>query len=260
MNLKIIKRKIRFIIEPIYNFFRKAAHRRNFQYRWYYEKLNVNDRTILYESRDGKSITDSPFAIFKYLLQNPEYKDFKHIWSVHSFNDLQGVINQYNQYKNVTFVKRDSIDYLKSLDSSKYLINNSTFQSFFIPKSHQIYINTWHGTPLKSMGFDIPGNPSLSQNVVRNFLSADFLISPNKHTTNMFLDSYKLKGLYRGEIIEEGYPRIDLILHTDSCQFKSYLSKLGLTIESSKKTILYAPTWKGTNVSRATNDMYQIYC
>ncbi|MDQ6600369.1 CDP-glycerol glycerophosphotransferase family protein [Bacillus salipaludis] len=258
MNRKIIKRKIKFIIEPIYNYFKKTNHRRTTQYTRFYEDLDVINNTVLYESRDGKSLTDSPYAIFKYLLSNPEYKDYKHIWSVDSFEDLDSVISQYKDRENVTFVKRNSEEYLKSLATSKYLINNSTFQSFFIPKKEQVYINTWHGTPLKNMGFDIPGNPAHSQNVVRNFLSADYLLSPNEHTTDMFIDSYKLDGLYSGEIIEEGYPRIDLTYHTDASAFQSQLSRLDLNIDQQKQTILYAPTWKGKNVSSAKNDMYQI--
>ncbi|WP_066065382.1 CDP-glycerol glycerophosphotransferase family protein [Neobacillus soli] len=258
MNLKVLKRKIKFIIDPVYNYFAKENHRRNYRYRRYFEKLAVIDNTILYESRDGKSLTDSPYAIFKYLITNPNYKDYKHVWSVSSFEELERVIDQYRSLPNVKFVKRNSKEYLKCLATSKYLINNSTFQSFFIPKGDQVYINTWHGTPLKSMGFDIPGNPSVSQNVVRNFLSADFLLSPNPHTTRMFLDSYKLNGVYNGEVIEGGYPRLDLTFHTDSAAFNAYLAGLGLSIDKNKKTILYAPTWKGTNVSKAKNDMFQI--
>ncbi|WP_066258926.1 CDP-glycerol glycerophosphotransferase family protein [Neobacillus drentensis] len=258
MNKKVLKRRINFIIGPVYNYLRRANHRRSYQYRKYYEKLNVVDNTILYESRDGKSVTDSPYAIFKYLLHNPEYKDFKHIWSVSNPNELESVLVNYKRLSNVRFVKRNSKEYLKCLATSKYLINNSTFQSFFIPKAEQIYINTWHGTPLKSMGFDIPGNPSHSQNVVRNFLSADYLLSPNEHTTKMFLNSYKLNGLYNGEIIQEGYPRIDLTYQTDSEEFNTFLAGLGLPIDKNKQTLLYAPTWKGTNVSQAKNDMFQI--
>ncbi|MFC7392989.1 CDP-glycerol glycerophosphotransferase family protein [Scopulibacillus cellulosilyticus] len=258
MNKKILKRKINFIKEPIFNYLRKENHKRNNKYASYYEKLAVEDKTILYESRDGKSLTDSPYAIFKYLLNNPEFSDYKHIWSVQDFSSLENVISKYNGMENVSFVKRNSVAYLKHLATSKYLINNSTFQSFFIPKEDQVYINTWHGTPLKSMGFDIPGNPAHSQNVVRNFLSTDYLISPNEHTTSMFVDSYKLKGIYGGTIIEEGYPRIDMTLNTDPAAFKSDLKGLGLSIDHHKQTILYAPTWKGTNVSRVKNDMFQI--
>ncbi|NHC42576.1 GW domain-containing glycosaminoglycan-binding protein [Bacillus sp. MM2020_1] len=258
MNKKVLKRRIKFIVGPVYNYLRKANHRRSYQYRKYYEKLNVLNHTIFYESRDGKSVTDSPYAIFKYLLDNPEYKDFQHIWSISNPNELESVLVNYKKLKNVRFVKRNSKEYLKCLATSKYLINNSTFQPFFIPKAEQVYINTWHGTPLKSMGFDIPGNPAHSQNVLRNFLSADYLLSPNEHTTKMFLNSYKLDGLYNGEIIQEGYPRIDLTYQTDSEVFKTSLAGLGLSIDKNKQTLLYAPTWKGTHVSKAKNDMFQI--
>lgn len=132
------------------------------------------------------------------------------------------------------------------------------FQSFYIPKSGQIYINTWHGTPLKHMGFDMPGNPAHSQNVLRNFLSTDYILSPNPHTTKVFTESYKLKGLYEGTIIEEGYPRIDLTLNTNRNEYINYLKSIGITIDFRKKNILYAPTWKGTSVSKVNNDVLQI--
>ncbi len=59
------------------------------------------------------------------------------------------------------------------------------------------------------MGFDIPGNPAHSQNVVRNFLMADYILSPNAHTTEIFSKSYRLDGIFPGVILEGGYPRID---------------------------------------------------
>lgn len=218
----------------------------------------MQKNTILYESRDGNSMTDSPYAMFKYMLEKQDFKDFMHIWSIQDFSALSGVISKYKDMPNVKFVQRNSKEYLKWLATSEYLINNSTFQSFFIPKSDQIYMNTWHGTPLKNMGFDIPGNPSVSQNVVRNFLSADYILSPNSHTTKIFTDSYKLNGLYKGEIIEEGYPRIDLTLNTNPGEYKEYLRTLGLNISDGKENILYAPTWKGTNLAKVDNDLLQI--
>ncbi|MGM0902877.1 MAG: CDP-glycerol glycerophosphotransferase family protein [Bacillota bacterium] len=257
MNKKILKRKKDFILQPIKNYVTKENHKRVNQYAKYYDKLEIKNRTILYESRDGNSMTDSPYAMFKYMLGNPAFKDFMHIWSIADFDALSFVISKYKDHPNVLFVKRNSKKYLQYLTTCEYLINNSTFQSFFTPKKEQIYINTWHGTPLKTMGFDIPGNPSHSQNVLRNLLSTTYLISPNHHTTNMFTDSYKLKGLYDGTIIEEGYPRIDLTLTTDVKMLTHELRKLGLKMDGAK-TILYAPTWKGTKVSKAKNDLLQI--
>ncbi|MEJ9228739.1 CDP-glycerol glycerophosphotransferase family protein [Peribacillus butanolivorans] len=254
----VIKRKVNFLKQPIANFLLKENHQRVNRYAKYYEKLNVQKNTILYESRDGNSMTDSPYAMFKYMIENQDFKDFMHIWSIQDFSALSGVISKYKDMPNVKFVQRNSKDYLKYLATSEYLINNSTFQSFFIPKINQIYINTWHGTPLKNMGFDIPGNPAVSQNVVRNFLSADYILSPNAHTTDIFTRSYKLNGLYKGKIVEEGYPRIDLTLNTNPKEYKDYLRTLGLKINDGKENILYAPTWKGTNLAKVDNDILQI--
>ncbi|MER2294481.1 MAG: CDP-glycerol glycerophosphotransferase family protein [Desemzia incerta] len=258
MNKKVLKRKIKFIGSPVKNTLMNTGYKRNRIYANFYETKKVVDNIILYESRDGKSITDSPYAIFKFLISQPQFKNYKHIWSVQDFKELEIVMNRYKELDNVIFVKRNSTKYLEYLATAKYLINNSTFQNFFIPKEEQIYINTWHGTPLKKMGFEIPGNPATSRNVVRNFLSSSILISPNEHTTDMYLKSYKLDGLYSGEIIEDGYPRIDLTLNTSETKLINDLVSVGLKIDTNKKNILYAPTWKGTNVNQARNDMEQI--
>lgn len=258
MNKKILKRKAKFILGPLKQLTTNTRYRLANQYANYYENSKLINNTILYESRDGNSMTDNPYAMFEYMLHHPSFKEYTHIWSIADFDLLASTIARYEKYPNVKFVKRNSKPYLKYLATSKYLINNSTFQSFYTPKEGQVYINTWHGTPLKSMGFDIPGNPSHSQNVVRNFLSTSYLLSPNPHTTNMYTKSYKLDGLYEGTIIEEGYPRIDMTLNTDSKRYREYLRGLNLDIIEGKETILYAPTWKGTNVSKASNDTKQI--
>lgn len=38
-------------------------------------------------------------------------------------------------------------------------------------KKEQVYINTWHGTPLKAMGFDIENQLGNTQNVLRNLFN-----------------------------------------------------------------------------------------
>ncbi|MCU9613263.1 CDP-glycerol glycerophosphotransferase family protein [Caldibacillus lycopersici] len=257
-KIKILKRKIAFLVGPIAKYVLRENHRRANVYAKYYDDLPIQKNTILYESRDGNSITDNPYAMFKYMLNNPAYQDYVHIWSIQDFNAVQPVIDLYKQYTNVKFVQRNSKEYLKYLASCEYLINNSTFQTFYIPKDGQTYINTWHGTPLKHMGFDIPGNPAQNQNVLRNFLSADYILSPNTHTTKVYTESYKLRGLYEGKIIEEGYPRIDLTLNTDRNKFMIYLRSLGIKMDEKKKNILYAPTWKGNSVSTPKDDVLQI--
>ncbi|HET7626759.1 MAG TPA: CDP-glycerol glycerophosphotransferase family protein, partial [Bacillales bacterium] len=244
MNKNVLRKGLRMAGKPLMDRMLKPTHTRVCRFAAYYENINVDENAVLYESRDGNSVTGNPYAIFRYLLHQPGYDHLMHYWSVNDPDRLPEAIAEYGRHPNVKFVKRHTKRYLKCLAGCRYLINNSTFPSYFIPKKEQIYMNTWHGTPLKQMGFDIPGNPALSQNVVRNFLSADYLLSPNRHTTKMYTDSYKLNGLYEGEIIEEGYPRIDLTLNADRGQVLHSLMMNGVTLEKRKPTILYAPTWK----------------
>lgn len=50
------------------------------QYIYYYESFPIIKKSILYKSREGQSLTDSPYAIFKYLLEK-ELKIFIKILS-----------------------------------------------------------------------------------------------------------------------------------------------------------------------------------
>ncbi|RIJ69542.1 glycosyltransferase [Rummeliibacillus sp. TYF005] len=236
----------------------KEQHRRNQLYAKYYDTLPTINHSILYEAREGQSMTDSPLAIFKYILEHDTEKTYQHIWAIQPSEELEKAIAPYREKSNVTFVDRTSDDYLKWLVQAHYLLNNSTFQSFFVPRPEQTYINTWHGTPLKYMGYDIPGNPSGSQNVVRNFLSADYIISPNAHTTDIFSNAFRLDGIYEGSILEMGYPRNDLTFHSKREDIIEKLHQQGLAVSSDQKIVLYSPTWKGTDTNNANDHMKQI--
>ena len=65
---------------------------------------------------------------------------------------------------------KESPEYLRALTECKYLINNSTFPAYFIKKPDQIYVNTWHGTPLKYMGLDLENGLRGSQNIIKTFI------------------------------------------------------------------------------------------
>ncbi|MGF2189238.1 CDP-glycerol glycerophosphotransferase family protein [Vagococcus fluvialis] len=228
------------------------------KYTKFFINETVEKNTILYESRDGKSMTDSPLAIFEYLLKVDKEQSYTHIWSVTKNEELEKIKSLYKDHKNVIFVTRNSESYLKWLAKAEYLINNSTFQPFVTIKENQTYINTWHGTPLKTMGFDIPGNPANAKNVVRNFYMADFLISPNHHTTNMFLKSYRLNDNYSGKIIESGYPRIDQTFDKNKDELLKLLFDFDITLDLSKKIMLYTPTCKLNDPATFSDEVKQI--
>ncbi|MBU6114987.1 CDP-glycerol glycerophosphotransferase family protein [Mammaliicoccus lentus] len=256
--LNQINRKAKFIVGPIQENWKSPYVRKITRYAYYYKHQRVNENYILYQSRDGKSMTDSPFAIFLYLLNNKKYTNLTHVWVVNSKEKIKEFSALYNKYKNVVFVLKESDKYLKYLTKSKYLINNSTFPAYFTKKEKQIYINTWHGTPLKYMGLDVADNLLGTQNIIKNFLSTDIIVSPNEYTTSIFNKAFRLDGIHNGEIVEIGYPRIDLTLNADINEIKNRLSYQQVFVDE-KKVLLYAPTWRGHDVNNPEDSIEKIY-
>ncbi|QRN90967.1 CDP-glycerol glycerophosphotransferase family protein [Mammaliicoccus sciuri] len=202
---------------------------------------DIKGNCILYETFHGKSMTDNPYALFNTILLDPEFENYKHIWVI---NTPTIETDKYKNNENVIFVKVNSDEYLYYLAKAKYLINNTSFPPYFCKREDQVYLNTWHGTPLKTLGIDMNGPIDQLKNIQRNFLQTDYLLSPNEFTTEKLVNSHNLDGIYTGEILEVGYPRIDLITKTNS---KDILDKLSQYIElvTNKKVALYAPTWRG---------------
>ncbi|QLI43620.1 CDP-glycerol glycerophosphotransferase family protein [Bacillus pumilus] len=89
------------------------------------------------------------------------FKDLHHVWVINDFSDPM-IAELKQKSPNISFVKVDSNEYLKYLATSKYLVNDTSFPFYFIKREEQIYINTWHGTPLKTLGKDIKKDQCLA--------------------------------------------------------------------------------------------------
>ncbi|MTV21640.1 glycosyltransferase [Staphylococcus delphini] len=252
-----LSRKYKFVASPILKRAKSKYQKKVNQYAQLYHSTSIKPHQILYQVRDGKSITDSPYAIFLGLNANEGFSNYHHIWVVDQPDTLTFYQEKFKAFQNVSFVIKESNEYLKALTESKFLINNATFPAYFTKKPQQIYINTWHGTPLKHMGFDVKNNLKGSQNTMKNFLASDYMISPNAHTTHIFKHAFKLDGLYSGEILEIGYPRIDLTINTSVSEARNYLSE-HLNVKEAP-ILLYCPTWRGTDVNHPEDSLSHIY-
>ncbi|MED0864255.1 glycosyltransferase [Bacillus safensis] len=238
---KIVTRKIKFILDPLIEFSRDSRLRIRSKYTSYLEKNPVRSNYILYEAYHGKSISGNCYAIFLGLMKDSTFKDLHHVWVINDFNDPM-IAELKQKTSNISFVKVDSNEYLKYLATSKYLVNDTSFPFYFIKRDEQVYINTWHGTPLKTLGKDL-NKRSMSghKNIQRNLLHCDYLISPNTFTYEKLLKSNDVFGIFTGKIANIGYPRVDLTLNTSSESVKERLD-----LPFNKKIVLYAPTWRGT--------------
>lgn len=244
MALKKLFSKIFTLIELIRLPYIKRATDREFRmintYTDYFKKKAMLNKTILYQSHNGIGMNDSPLAIFKELISNPNYQDYTHIWVLNNLNSP--LVNQYRSISNLKFVKLHSDEYLKYLASAKYLINNHSFPSYFQKREEQIYVNTWNNTPHL---YDEDSNYGrIRANTQRNFLQVDFLLTDSLQHAQNLLEAYDLNGIFNGKVLEEGHPRIDLVLNSDSNLVKQQLSNNIPSYDSKQQLIVVSATWK----------------
>lgn len=219
--------------------------------RWRSRPLELN--TVLYESFGGNGALDNPEAIFRYLLGAPDMHRLRHVWVLDSVSSHPRITEEFLGDPRVRFVEKYSPAYFKALACSKFLFNNATFPQEFAKRPGQVYVNTWHGVPLKHMGHDMPHGGPESRNVTRNFLNADYLLSANSYMTEtMYRKAYRLQGIFRGAVIEEGHARTDRQSAAAAApdETRSALEALGLPV-GQRKIILYAPTWRGESFAQA---------
>ena len=212
---------------------------------------------VLYESFAGNGVGCNPEAIFRRLLEHPDYGHLRHVWAISDPAAIARFEAEFGAHPRVSHVRRGSGRYVAALATSGYLVNNATFPAWFGKRPGQIYLNTWHGTPLKHMGFDMPDGAFESANTLRNLLSADYLLAANPFMAEtMYEDAYRLRNVYQGRIIEEGYPRIDRQRLTED-QLRAVRHELegaGLRV-GDRRIVLFAPTWRGASFSAPDQDV-----
>lgn len=219
--------------------------KRNLYYAEYCDTLPIQHEWILYESGAGQFVGCNPLAIFRQLIVDDEFREYKHFWAVTDFDIIP---DELRELPNVVFVKRNSIGYIRILATAKYLINNNTFAPYFSRRKDQKYLNTWHGVPLKTLGRDIKSGSLDHKNAARNLLHATHLIAPNEHTLDVLTVRNDIGGIFSGKAAILGYPRVDTTLQLDSDSQSELRRELGVT--AGQKIVLYAPTWRGDMYSQ----------
>lgn len=247
-------RKIKIIFRNLKKYKKNTEFKARFLFTKYYDKLPIDDNTILIESFNGLNFNGSPYYIFKELCKEQYSKYIKYIAvNKDKIDQLKEFLSQKNFDMNQTkIIIRHSKKYCRVLSQAKYLINNVSFPAYFIKKEKQIYLNTWHGTPLKGLGRSINNNPHAIGNVIRNFLMADYIMYPNEYSFNHMRPDYMLDNLYKGEYLLTGSPNNDAFFDVGSREFIK--KELGIL---DKKIIVYMPTWRDKD-KNAIND-YQLY-
>lgn len=229
--LRYIKKYVVIIVEVIY--------------RLVCNCIPIDDKLVVFLSFHGKGYSDNPKAIFECMKEDDRFRDFKFIWFINKQKKDKIII------EGAKVVGYLSPLYFYYLAKAKFWVFNCKMPKYIVKKQNQVYLQTWHGTPLKRLGHDIKVDANttfyrsgLSYEQMCNSYDIDvarynYMISPNKFCTEIFQSSF---GINRERLIETGYPRNDFITNANEEDVKRIKERLGIPFD--KKVLLYAPTWR----------------
>ena len=205
----------------------------------------IDDRLVYFQTFSGRGYSDSPKAMYEYMLSAPEYADYRFVWSFREPEKYSFLLGN----GRTQIVKFRSRADNKALRRAKYWIANYRMLDYQHPRKGQIYVQCWHGTPLKRLGYDIAesDNAMNSLSEIREKYRTDakkfrWLLSPSPFATDKFATAWNLRETGQEyKILEAGYPRNDRLAKAGPEETEELRKRFGA---AGKKVILYAPTWR----------------
>lgn len=193
--------------------------------------------TVVFESYFGTQYACNPRAIYEELRRRD--LDLDYVWVSEG-----GQLRPPGPARTVLI---GSKEHYEALATARYIVSNCGIQYWYVKRDGQTYVQTWHGSPLKRIGFDIE-TPSFERGRKRmEILGADaanwdLLVSQSTFTTPILRRALR----YDGEVGEYGYPRND-VLHRggpEAVARRRARARERLGIPPGKRVVLYAPTWR----------------
>jgi CDP-glycerol glycerophosphotransferase len=250
------KRSPRF--QAFYRSALKARRVRNWQMHLRHEV--VSDKVVVFECFRGRSYMCSPKAIYRAMLADHRFDDFEFVWAFKK----PGRYLEHPDMVRATLVRYGSQEFYRQLARARHWVFNSRIPEHIDPRAGQIYVQTWHGTPLKRIGCDLSdtANALYSEDEIFRQYDHDgrgvtFFLSPSAFASEKFITAFNLHRRGRQDaILEVGYPRNDfLATHTteDVARVRAELD-----IPEDRKVVLYAPTWRDNQHRAGVGFVYDL--
>jgi len=239
---------LRLVVGPALGVAERGRIRRRLLRDVYYrvQRLLPVRGAILFSSFHGKQCGDNPRGIADELRRRGDRR--KHIWAI---NDWSAAVPPEG-----TAVLVGTRAYYAALARSAWLVYNDHVPHPYRKRPGQRHVQTWHGTPLKRIGYDI-GEPKMASG--RRYLEYmagdvaqwDLLLSPNPFSTPIMREAF----LFAGQIAETGYPRNDpLVAAAGGAEGaggaggragdRAAAIRARLGLPAGKRVAMYVPTWR----------------
>ena len=229
-EIKKIKSKIKTFIK----IFIKPNMNSNIKY-WKELKDNVKKDIILFMGFDYRYTGNSRY-LFEQIIKERE----ENVFFVTDSTDID------NKYK----VKPNSDDFYKLFYNARIVIFESWIPASLRKTKGAIWIQLWHGTPLKKMLYDSDEKEIITANQRHKIIKYNdiqrwnYFLTDNNNINKYFQRAFLLP---KEKILSLGYPRVDYLLsniHNNDLKIR-IKEKANLSLD--KKIVVYLPTWRDYN-------------
>ncbi|MEV1020906.1 CDP-glycerol glycerophosphotransferase family protein [Streptomyces sp. NPDC050264] len=204
-------------------------------------RLPVSRGTVVFESHMGKCYGDSPRAIHEELVARRRGAHV--VWSYATSPD--------GFPPDAKLVRRWSWRYLWALARAEWWVDNQGFPHALDKPKHTTYLQTWHGSAYKRMGFDEirhkTQNAPRREQLARAVDRFDHFLVRSEHDVNTLAHAYRISG---DRLMRVGYPRNDRLVAARKRdgregRFPRPALAVALGIPDHRTVVLYAPTFRG---------------
>ena len=210
----------------------------------------VDEKLVFFESFFGRWYADSPKAIYKAMLLDPRFDDHIFMWSFRP--DVEVDTSIFDTERTI-FIKRGRQEYFQALASAKHIILNTRLPEYVYPKGDQIYVQCWHGTPLKKLGADVAIETANALNTTSELawrFAIDsqkwtYMLSASPFVTEHLTSAFSLPEERKASVVlEVGDPGNDALVKAKNNPRITEEMRQRLGVPAGKKALLYAPTWR----------------
>ncbi|MEU2835072.1 CDP-glycerol glycerophosphotransferase family protein [Streptomyces lavendulae] len=215
-------------------------------YHEVFSRLPRRKRLVVFESHLGKQYSDSPRALYEEMRRRGLH--FDAVWS------YSGGTKGFPA--DARLVRRWSYSYLKALAQAEFWVDNQGYPLKLAKRMGTTYIQTWHGSAFKRMGFDEPewklkAKPEReeTQRAIDRF---DRFLIRSEHDVRTLAQAFRLRD---GVLLRTGYPRNDALVQARKGEALGrnrerppLAARHG--IPDDKQVLLYAPTFRSRGGAR----------
>ncbi len=146
----------------------------------------------------------------------------------------------------------------EALARSRWVVDNDATPPFLERRPGQLVLQTWHGTPLKKLRFDLhdvaPRAESTLRDIEHEARQWTHVLAPNDLTAGVMRRGFR----FDGELVECGYPRNYVLADIARREQTRAAVRDRLGVEDGQRVVLYAPTWHEEDlVGRAGDEVVE---